>query len=216
VPVQVRVSDPLGSPLDPPPHADPARWDDLIEGVNPAAILVVIASTMSRRLRDHCAPEDIWQETLAHAWRDRDQHAWRGAPAFRAWLFEIARNRIREAARSLATDKRGSGRAAARFSEMGATPSVSISGLLPADSVTPSRILAHGEKAAAMRAALDGLPPELEPIVRMHVLEELPMEAIAESLGIGVSAAWHRFRKGSVLYARRLAELEGDRTRDGR
>jgi RNA polymerase sigma factor (sigma-70 family) len=216
MPVQVRLSDPLGSPLDPPPHTDPARWDDLIESVKPAAILVVLASTMSRRLKDHSSPEDIWQETLAHAWHDRDQHEWRDASAFRAWLFEIARNRIREAARSLATDKRGSGRAAARFSEMGATPSVSISGLLPADSVTPSRIVAHGEKAAAMRAALDALPPELEPIVRMHILEELPMETIAESLGIGVSAAWHRFRKGSEMYARRLAQLEGGEAPGGR
>jgi len=204
------------SPTDPPPHTDPRRWDDLIESVKPAAILVVIASTMSRSLRDHCSPEDIWQETLTHAWRDREQHVWKGHAAFRAWLFEIARNRILEAARSLSADKRGGGRAAARFSELGATPSMSISALLPADSVTPSRIVAHGERAAAMSRALAGLPAELEPIVRMHLVEELPMETVAERMGIGVSAAWHRYRKGSEAYARLLSSLSDDASRPSR
>jgi RNA polymerase sigma factor (sigma-70 family) len=214
--VQAHLSDPLGAPIDPPPHADPARWDELVEAMNPAAILVVIASTMSRQLKDQCSPEDIWQETLTHAWRDRDQHVWQGPSAFRAWLFEIARNRIREAARGLSAGKRGGGRAPARFSELGATPSISISGMLPVDSVTPSRLFAHSEKAALMSRALAELPAELEPVVRMHLVEELPMETVADALGIGVSSAWHRYRKGSELYARRLSALEGDRAPDGR
>lgn len=211
--MEARASDTLGSPIDPPPHADPARWDELIEAMKPPAMLVVIASTMSRRLKDHSSAEDIWQETLTHAWRDRDQHTWSGPPAFRAWLFEIARNRIREAARSLSTEKRGDGRPAARFSELGGTPSVSTSALLPPDSVTPSRLFAHSEKAAAMKQALAALPPELEAVVRMHLFEELPMETVAERIGIGLSAAWHRFRKGSDLYARKLSSLSSDSTK---
>jgi RNA polymerase sigma factor (sigma-70 family) len=184
--------------------------------VNPAAVLVVIASTMSRQLKDQCSPEDIWQETLTHAWRDRDQHVWQSPSAFRAWLFEIARNRIREAARNLAAGKRGGGRAPARFSEMGATPSISISAMLPADSVTPSRVFAHSEKAVLMNKALASLPRDLEPVVRMHLFEELPMETVAERLGLGVSAAWHRFRKGSEIYARMVSSLASDTTKGGR
>ena len=145
-------------PNDPPDdfllHTDASRWAELIEAMNPAALQVVIGSAMSKRLREHCSPEDIWQETLTHAWRDRAQHRWTGLPAFRAWLFEIARNRIRESARTLATEKRGGGLRTARFSELATSSSASISAGLPLDSQTPSRIVSVGEKDVAMQQAL--------------------------------------------------------------
>ncbi len=190
------------------PLADPARWERLIEEVRPAAFLVVIASSMSKALREHCSPEDIWQETLAQAWNARHEHRWQGATAFRAWLFEIARNRIRDAARRLRTDKRGAGRPAARLSDLESGRSGSA-GRLPPDSSTPSRFLMHAERAEAMHKALAELPPDLAPIVRMHLLEELTMDVIAERLGIGVSAAWRRFRKGTELYTKLLEKWSG-------
>jgi len=195
------------------PLTDPSRWDELIEGIRPAAILVVIASSMGKNLRAHCAPEDIWQETLAQAWGARGDYQWRGSAAFRAWIFEIARNRIRDAARNMKTEKRGAGRAAVRFSELESGLSSALSKLLPPDSVTPSRLLMHAERAAAMRKALAALPPELEPIVRMHLFEDLTMEVIAKRLGIGVSMAWRRFRKGAAIYSRNLDDWS--RGRDG-
>lgn len=188
------------------PHTDPSRWDQLIEEIRPAAILVVIAASMSKSLRAQCSAEDIWQETLAHAWGARGQYRWRGSAAFRAWIFEIARNRIRDAARNMQTEKRGAGRAAVRFSELGSGQSSSLSRLLPPDSATPSRILLHAERAAAMQKALAALPPDLEAVVRMHLFEDLTMEVIAERLGISVSTAWRRFRKGSEIYARNLSD----------
>jgi RNA polymerase sigma factor (sigma-70 family) len=186
-------------------HSDPARWDQLIEDVRPAAMLVVITSSMSRDLLAHGSAEDIWQETLACAWRARHRHRWQGTSEFRAWLFQIARNRIRDAARRLATDKRDAGRRAARFWNAGSGSSQPSSGMFPPDTLTPSRILMHAERARAMQEALATLPPELEPVVRMHLLEGLTMEVVAKRLGIGISAAWRRFRKGSELYSSRLA-----------
>lgn len=195
---------------------DATRWDELIQSINPAAMHVVIASAMSKQLREHCSAEDIWQETLTHAWRDRAQHRWTGAAAFRAWLFEIARNRIRETARNATTAKRGGTQRTSRFSELrpqaahGDAGSVSISANLPLDSQTPSRIVSREEKVATTQEALAELPPELRDIVRMHVIEELTMEVIAERLGIGLSAAWHRYRKGMELLSRRLRSGAGD------
>ncbi len=165
---------------------------------------MLIRSAMSKKLRGHCTAEDIWQETLAQAWRDRAKHEWRGGVAFRAWLFEIAKNRVRDAARGLATAKRGAGRSPARFSDLESSPSASISAFLPGDSQTPSRIAARAERVKVLREALAQLPPDLEAILRMHILEERTMEAIAEQLGIGLSAAWHRFRKGSEILVRLL------------
>ena len=194
-----------------PPHSDPLRWDALIEELRPAAMLVVIASSMSKSLRSQYTAEDLWQETLAQAWSARDQHRWEGLAAFRAWIFEIARNRIRDAARSLDAKKRGGGRSAARFSELASGRSTSSSGLIPPDSTTPSRILMHAERAAAIQKALAALPPELEAVVRMHLVEELTMEVIAKRLGIGVSAAWRRFRRGSEIYSKMLSGLTSSR-----
>src|SRR5262245_1532667 len=168
-----------GHPVD-SPHANPARWAELIESVQPASMLVVIASSMSRKLQEHYTAEDIWQETLSQAWRDRDQHQWRDSAAFRGWLFQIARNRIRQAARQIASTKRGSGRSPARFSELDLRDSTSAPGLMPADLVTPSRIAARGEKAEVMQKTLAMLPSELQRVVRLHVFEGLTMEAIAK------------------------------------
>ena len=136
------------SPSDPPFHTCPDRWDELVESLGPAAMKMVIASAMSRQLRAHASPEDIWQETLAHAWRDRDQHTWAGVSAFRAWLFEIARNRIHQAVRTLGTAKRGSGQPAQRLSDLAEPASGAVAPNYAVDSVTPSRILSRGEKRA--------------------------------------------------------------------
>jgi RNA polymerase sigma-70 factor (ECF subfamily) len=194
--------------LEPSPLCDPAHWAALIEEVRPDAFLVVIGSSMSKALREQCTPEDIWQETLAQAWAGREGHRWQGSTAFRAWLFEIARNRILDAVRRMGAQKRGAGRKGKRISEGSSPSSSSASGLNPPDSATPSRILIHAERAAAMQRALAALPPELEPVVRLHLLEELTMEQVAERLGIGVSAAWRRFRKGIELYSKQLAGWE--------
>ncbi len=183
--------------------------------MNPAAMQVVIGSSMSKKLREHCSPEDIWQETLTHAWRDRAQHRWEDPNAFRAWLFEIARNRIREMARGLSAEKRGAGERTAKFSELATGSTTSVAAKLALDSQTPSRIVSKDERQAMTREAVAALPPELGEIVRMHLLEEQTMEAIAEKLGIGVSAAWHRFRKGSEMLARILPGSAGDASSAG-
>lgn len=199
-----------GSPLE-----DSSRWADLITGVRPHAFLVLIASLMGRSLRDHCSPEDIWQETLIQAWHAREQHRWQGSSAFRGWLFEIARNRIRDAVRRIDTEKRGSGRPGKRLSELEDHLPGSASAILPPDSVTPSAILMHAECAAAIEGTLASLPPELEPVVRMHLVEELTMEVIAKRLGVSVSSAWRRFRRGSELCSRSLSVLGGHRSMAG-
>jgi len=199
--------EPDGHPAgnDPAFHDDPRRWEEIVRSMNPSAMQVVIGSSMSKKLREHCSPEDVWQETLTHAWRDRAQHRWEGPNAFRAWLFEIARNRIREIARGLSAEKRGAGERTARFSELAVNSSTtSLAANLPLDSQTPSRIVSKDERRAAAREAVASLPSDLRDVVRMHLLEEQTMEAIAAKLGIGVSAAWHRFRKGSEMLARIL------------
>jgi DNA-directed RNA polymerase specialized sigma24 family protein len=63
-----------------------------------------------------------------------------------------------------------------------------------------------------MRAALAGLPDDVREVVHLRLFEQLAVEAIAQRLGLGVSAVRHRFRKGAELYQQRLTAELGTRS----
>ncbi|MCE9635327.1 MAG: sigma-70 family RNA polymerase sigma factor [Planctomycetes bacterium] len=201
--------------VGPAPHCDPARFDALIESVGPDAMLVVIARAMGPALRGRMEPEDVWQEALASAWRDRESHTWEDLAAYRRWIVTLALNRVRDMARAASAEKRGGERGAALFSERKPAESLSLADILPAGSVTPSRIAVHNERSRLMLAALDELPADVEPVVRLHLFEGRTMESIAADLGIHLAAAWRRFRRGVTLYRDRLRALDSAASRGG-
>jgi RNA polymerase sigma-70 factor (ECF subfamily) len=187
---------------------DPLAWQSLVEAAGPAMMLVRIESRMSGLLRRRLSAEDIWQETLLHAWRDRGRHHWTGPQGFRGWIMEIAENRLRDAADRESAEKRGGGRVDLALARPGSEAGVELTALV---TTTPSRMLAHRELAECMQAALEGLPDDLREVVRLRLFEEQGIEAIAASLGLTPAAAKHRLRKGSALYGRRLQEKIGTR-----
>ncbi|MBK8099114.1 MAG: RNA polymerase sigma factor [Planctomycetes bacterium] len=191
------------------PHQDPANWARLLDTLDLSSVFVVLDAWLGPALRQHVQPEDVWQETLCCAWRDRLQHTWSTLSAYRAWLLTIARHRIADLARHQGRDKRGGGIAPARFSDLAAGEPVSH--MLPAHTTTPSRIADHRERAAIMRRVLESLPPELGDIVRLRLFEELSIRAAAEQLGVALSTAKERFVRGLQEYQRRLQrELRAD------
>lgn len=192
-----------------PPHLDVGRWDDLIESLGPESILVVIGHWMSDKLRAQISSEDIWQETLLHAWQDRESHEWVNPRKYRAWLLAIARNRIRNAVDFYAAQKRGGGQATTPLHSIQKGQDGSISAVLPGRSTTPSMIASVGERAKRMEEALASLDEDSAKVVRMHLFEEISMQAIADKVGISKSTAWQRFRKGAQVYAQKLASLGG-------
>lgn len=196
---------PDGPPSPRPPHQDPAAWGALIETLDLSSILVVLNGWLGAGLRQRIQVEDIWQETLWSAWRDRDQHTWTSLSAYRAWLLAIARNRIADAARHLSRDKRGGDQKTTNFSAL--ADGESVSHLLPPRSTTPSRIADHQERAALMQQALDRLSPELRAVVRLRLFEELPMREVATTLDIPLSTAKERFVRGLQTYEQRLQRL---------
>ncbi|TWT44853.1 RNA polymerase sigma factor [Phycisphaerae bacterium RAS1] len=183
----------------------PQVWDQLIDAVGPAALLVVIDSRMSTALRRSLTPEDVFQEALLHAWRDRAACEWRGVKSFRNWLLSIIDNRIRDLSEAASAAKRGNGRTPVGLADL-RPPGQSTAGPLePAGTTTPSRVAIYREQAAAIRAAVDSLPPELGEVLRLRLLEQLSVEETAERLQIGEAAVRHRFRKAAALYRERLA-----------
>lgn len=193
------------SPLD-----DPDRWMQIVESVGVESMLVVIHRRMGSRLLACCSPEDIWQQTLAHAWRDRARFRWDGTARFRAWLLAIADHRIHDELDRIHAQKREGEVGAQRFSELEASHDRAASSFLPGITTTPERLAYYCERARIMRDALTGLPQDCEPLVRGHLFEEEPIESIAAALGISRTTAYARFRRGAELYAQRLRELLAD------
>ncbi|MEW6250831.1 MAG: RNA polymerase sigma factor [Planctomycetota bacterium] len=189
----------------------PGDWDRLIETVGPASLLAVIEHRMSPALRQRYAAEDVLQEALLYAWRDRARHEWRGIRSFRNWLLTIIDHRICDLADQAQAEKRGGNVRFVHFSALsgagGANPS-----LLPWSSTTPSRIAVYREQAAAMRAALASLPDDLRDVLRLRLFEQLPVEETARRLNLGLSAVRHRFRRGAELYQRSLVAELGTRS----
>ena len=187
------------------PHRDRVAWGPLIETLESGTILAAISASMGTRLKQHCSVEDIWQETLFMAWRDRETHEWTGLRGYRAWLLAIARNRVRDAIDHIDAKKRGGGHTTDAFSTLARGEDGSMGHLLPPESTTPSRVASHAERVAAMEAALEVLPSEQREVVRLSLFDELPIRAVAEQLGMSKSTVSLRLLEGAVRYR---AELE--------
>lgn len=193
--------------IDPLREGTPREWDRLIESIGPASLIVVIGSRMGPFLRARIDPEDVWQDVLLLAWRERTSFEWRGNSSFRSWLLTIADHRIRDLVQFETAEKR-SAATTLRLEPIpqrgGYSHSTDAVFAGPIATTTPSRAASLREEANAMRVALEGLDDELREVVRLRLFEELPIETIAARLAIGESAVRHRFRKGLEGYARRL------------
>jgi len=192
----------------PAPHLSPTSWGELVDSIDAPTVLVVIANWLGPEARAEVSVEDIWQETLWMAWRDRHQHEWLSLARYRAWLLGIARNRVHDLVRALRRTKRGGQSRTTRFSDIGGPDTVG--GVLPPRSTTPSRMASHIEKARLLERTLANLPDELRQIVHLRLFEELPTSTAAEVLGIPLSTAKHRLVRGMQAYKEELARQFGD------
>lgn len=191
-----------------PPHLDPTRWGELIDSIDAATVFVVLRSWLGPSARSEIPLEDLWQETLWMAWRDRHQHQWVDLTRYRAWLLGIARHRLGDLVRAASRRKRGGQSHTARFSDLGGVETVG--GLLPPQSTTPERVASHLERARLLERILADMEDSLRAVVRLRVFEELPMEATAHQLGIPLSTCKHRLVRGMRQYRAALRRAGGE------
>lgn len=137
--------------------------------------------------------DDVVQETLVQAWRDRSRFEHEASPL--TWLRSIARNRARDLLR-----RRRVRRDADRV--------LRALGRLEADDLSAD-LLESEELGARVREALHGLPRDYADLLVLRYLEERTVKAIAEKMSESEDAVESRLRRAREAFRKRLCEGAG-------
>jgi RNA polymerase sigma-70 factor (ECF subfamily) len=140
-------------------------------------LAVLIHYRLGERLRSSVEVEDILQETWLRAFRQMDHFTHRGAGSFMRWLALIAEHVIADEAKHRGRQKRHAAEV------IGLRSDSNPNGADPADSETPTRVLALKEDLQNFLRKLDALPPDYRKVILLAKIEELTTEEIAGQLG---------------------------------
>jgi RNA polymerase sigma-70 factor, ECF subfamily len=127
--------------------------------------------------------DDLVQETLLHAWRNRAQ--FRGDASILTWVLAIAKNRVKMRARSL-----------------GKRPAF---GAIDREAL-PVDVVRSEEAAAAVRQALGALDPDHADVLLRRYFEGRTVREIAEALGESEKAVESRLHRAREALREKLAQ----------
>ena len=139
-----------------------------------------------RRLQCRADAEDVVQDVLVRAYRDREKH--RGVDNVVPFLFRMVANRATDMLRR-------------RRRETGPPPAA------PAETGDPEA--AH--RLREIEAILNRLPSRQAEVIRLRVWADLPFEDVARSLGCSVPTVKSRFRYGVQKLRKALKRQGGER-----
>jgi RNA polymerase sigma-70 factor, ECF subfamily len=145
-------------------------------------LALLIHYKLSQELRRLIEVEDVLQETFLEAFHDMERFRYENPGGFFNWLSRIADHVIADAARFHGRRKRRAD--LVRFRSVG-----NPDGPEPADSATPSRLLAEKESLQALIQKLDSLPEDYRRAILLAKVEGLSNAEMAERLGRSKEAA---------------------------
>ncbi len=135
--------------------------------------------------------DDLTQRTFETCIGSRDRV--RDDAAFRGFLFGVARNLLLQRLSALPRERAIEPLADER-------PELLIS--------SPSRAFAQADQLRLLIQVVGSLPDDLRPVVQQYYLDERPLLAIAEELGIPVGTVKSRLSRARALLRQRLSSLE--------
>lgn len=141
---------------------------------------------------DRDRAEDLVSDTVVRAIERQGQY--RSEASLRTWLhrilYHLAIDRARHASFEVSVD------------------SVEASWRDESYSVDPSAVVERAQSAEALREALVHLPQGYRSVLVLHDAEGWPSSEIAEMLGVSLSAAKQRLRRGRMMLVSALAQGE--------
>jgi len=127
--------------------------------------------------------DDLVQETLLHAWRNRRQFRSESSPT--TWVLSIAKNRVKMRLRALGTRP-------------------SFTGIDREE--LPAEVVRSPEAAAAVRRALRAIDPAYSDLLVRRYLEGRSVRDIAAALGESEKAVESRLHRAREALREKLAE----------
>ncbi len=157
-------------------QGDRGAFTPLFEKFRPR-LAVLVHYRLGPELRSRLEVDDILQETLLKAFTQLIHFEYRGPGSFLHWLSLIAEHVIVDQARHEGRAKRHAG-------EMLRLKSPSNpDGVEPANTLTPSRLLALDESLRRLYQKLDALPEQYREVILLSKIECLSTGEVAARLG---------------------------------
>jgi RNA polymerase sigma-70 factor (ECF subfamily) len=139
-------------------------------------LAVLVHFKLSERTRTFAEVDDIVQETLLRAFRDIGGFSYQVPGSFLRWLSAIADHVIVDRVRYEGRERRAGEEIPFRSESNPAGPE-------PADTKTPSRLLAQREAAERLLARLAALPEDYRNAILMAKIEGLSTAEMADRMG---------------------------------
>lgn len=183
------------------------RWMESVAAGDEAAFERLVArhgsavlNTVRRFVGDTGRAEELTQEVFLRIWRAAPRYE--PTAAFRTWLFTIVRrlcwNELRKAGREVSIDE-----------EVGGPMDEGLTGgrlaRLVSGGPLPEEGVLAAERAAAVREAIEGLPPAQRLAVIFRRYQELSYEEIAQVMDTTVPAVKSLLVRARRSLTRRLA-----------
>ena len=178
---------------------EPKSWDEATRvaelGKSHDFLLAFVNAKLPSQLRRHLGASDIVQSVLFIVSRRHATFRGDSEEAFRAWILQIARNKIIDGIR--------------RFRFRSATPPgvCAPTHSVANDEETPSVRLSLDEDARVLISAVDQLPSLEREIVTLRYAQNLTFEQIGAQLHLPVSTCRHHWLKGCEDLKKRLGNL---------
>jgi RNA polymerase sigma-70 factor (ECF subfamily) len=168
-------------------RASPGAFADFYEQLSPQVLRF-----FARRTRDPQRALDLTAETFAKAFEHRRDFRGASDEQAAAWLWRIARNELARYQRS-------------RTIELAAVHRLALDRTLSEqEAVRIERLIAAGELHAQIQAALAVLPGDQQEVIRLHFIDELSYEEMAQRLGVSNDVV--RTRTSRALRALRTSD----------
>lgn len=163
-------------------------------------VLQIVRLRLSPSLRGKLESQDIVQDAFTRAVKGFESFEIRHEGAFLHWMGELVRNSINDRYDQFRAQKRDA-RLESPIEPPERTDS-SVSGSLPGNDPTPSRVLENREDIIRLSDAMDRLEPDARDVIIFRDLEEQSFAEIGELTGRSEDAA-------RMFYVRAKSKLAG-------